>query len=277
MLKKMWQEGQLLWAEFSRTNASTHASSACYFSFLSLVPLLAICISLVTMTGVSQEQVIGFFGLLIPDALKGFANTLISDAFDRSGLALSLSSLTLLWSASKGIKALRSGLNAAYYMKENRNAVLVAIISIVSVLLLGVMLAATMYLMFGNSVLHALANMLPNCKEADALTTALNWLGTFVLGTFAINVCYTFLPAGNRPFLAQLPGAALASVGGALFTLGFHIYVDHFSNFTVLYGSIATVALFLFWMYLTYYILLIGAFTNFHLAARAKRNQRSAR
>lgn len=177
MFTKIWQEGRLLWAEFSRTNASTHASSACYFSFLSLVPLLAICISLVTMTGVSQEQVLGFISLLVPDALKGFVDTLINDAFERSGLALSLSSLTLFWSASKGIKALRGGLNSAYYMEETRNAVLVAIISIVSVLLLGVMLAATVYLMFGNSVLHALASKLPDCKEADALTTMLNWLG----------------------------------------------------------------------------------------------------
>ena len=274
MLKNIWQEGQLLWAEFSKTNASTHASSACYFSFVSLVPLLAICISLVTMTGVSQEQVMGFFGPLIPDALKGFVNTLVGDAFERSGLALSLSSLTLLWSASKGIRALRSGLNAAYRKEETRNAVLVAIISIVTVLLLCVLLAATMYLMFGNSVLHALANMLPNSKKTDALTTAFNWLGTFALGTFALNVCYTYLPAGKRRFVAQLPGAVLASVGGALFTLGFRVYVDHFSNFTVLYGSIATVALFLFWMYLVYYILLIGAFTNCHLASKAKQSQR---
>ena len=47
-----------------------------------------------------------------------------------------------------------------------------------------------------------------------------------------------------------------------MLTVGFHLYVDNFCNFDALYGSIATVALFLFWMYLISYILIACAFIN---------------
>ena len=53
-----------------------------------------------------------------------------------------------------------------------------------------------------------------------------------------------------------------------LVTIGFHVYVDNFCNYDALYGSIATVALFLFWLYIVSYILLLGAFLNRTLAHR---------
>ncbi len=45
------------------------------------------------------------------------------------------------------------------------------------------------------------------------------------------------------------------------------MYVDHFSKFTVLYGSIGTVMLLLMWIYLVSLILIAGAFLNRYLAS----------
>ena len=51
-------------------------------------------------------------------------------------------------------------------------------------------------------------------------------------------------------------------------SFGFRVYVDHIGDVTMLYGSIATIALLLIWMYLISYILLAGGFMNRVVADR---------
>ena len=70
-----------------------------------------------------------------------------------------------------------------------------------------------------------------------------------------------YLPAGDRKFASQLPGAVVVAVAWYLFSLGFHSYVDHVVLFS-LYDSLATVVLFLFWLYWLFNILFFGAFVN---------------
>ena len=266
---RLFAEIRATWRQFSAAQPSTHASSISYYTFLSLVPILALCISLISLAGVDQRAVQDFLAAFVPDALSGLADTLVSDAFDRSGLAFSVSTLSLIWSASKGAKALRAGLNAAYDERENRGAVALAIISILAVVAMGVLIAGAMWMIFGNSVLHSLAQHLPELQVHDSLLELADLIAILTAGMLMFALCYTFLPAGNRSFRAQLPGAACALAGCGALSFGFRVYVDHFSNFTVLYGSIATIALLLFWMYLVFYIVIACAFVNRYLHARA--------
>lgn len=275
-MKDLWQRGSALWAEFSRMNATTYASSICYFSFLSIVPLLALCISLVSIVGIEQQEVVLFFCSLLPDALHDFVKALVEDAFVRSDVAFSVSSITLLWSASKGMKALRRGLNAAYAVEETRNFVHIAVVSIVAVLILGLLLTAVMCLIFSGVVVNVINTLFPDAHVQKGILTTVDLIATMVLGTFGLAACYAFLPAERQRYAAQLPGALCSALACSVFTFGFYIYIDNFSNFTVLYGSIATVAVFLFWMYLVFNILLAGGFINHFLKDMRKGVAKSA-
>lgn len=267
-MKELLRKGKALWGEFSVVGAGTHASSIAYFTFLSLVPLLALCISLVSATGIDQQEVAKLFLSLVPKALEDLVKTLVEDAFERSGIAFSLSTVTLLWSASKGIKALRSGLNATFAVQETRTFVVVAGISIVTVVIMGVLVTAVMYLIFGDSFLHTIAKDTLGLQQQTLLASVLNPAVMLVLGALILSACYAYLPAGMRRFRSQLPGAVLATLACGVFSFGFRLYVDHFGNYTVLYGSIATVALLLVWMYLVSYIIIICGFINRLLAEK---------
>lgn len=250
------------WREFSAIGASTHASSIAYYTFFSVVPLLALCISLITMVGVSEQDIYRAIYAFVPDALHELVRTIVSDAYDRSGLAFSVSTLSLLWSASKGAKALRAGLNSAYGEEETRGALAVVVISIGSVVVMGVLIAAAMRMVFGQSVRQALSNFFPNFQPHENVLELVDLLATLTLGVLLIALCYTLLPAGNRRLKAQFPGAACALAGCGALSYGFRVYVDYMANYTVLYGSIATIAMFLFWMYLVFYIVIAGGFIN---------------
>ena len=262
------RKAKALWAEFSDVSAGTYASSIAYFAFLSLIPLLTLCISIVTMVGLGEHEVAEFFAAMVPDTFNGFAKTLIDDAYRQKGIAFSLSTVTLLWTASKGIRALRNGLNAAYGEQERRGAVAVAAISVGVALLFGILLAATVYLVFGDAVIRVAETLVPGLELHGGVLNVLSTVGVGALGIVALAACYAYLPSGSMRISAQLPGAALASVACGVLSLGFHVYVDNFCNFEALYGSIATVALFLFWLYLSAYILIAGAFLNRTLASR---------
>lgn len=264
----LWRRGKALWAEFSSVGAGTYASSIAFFAFLSLIPLLTLSISLVTFMGIGEEEIARFFVALVPDAFDDFARGLLRDAFRSSGIAFSLSTITLLWSASKGMRALRAGLNATYGEKETRNWFVVVGISILAALILGVLFAVTIYLVFGGAVMRGIEGLAPDLHHQGSVMNALNSTVMAVSGVFALCACYSYLPDGSRRFRAQLPGAVLASLLCGLVTIGFHVYVDNFCNYDALYGSIATVALFLFWLYIVSYILLLGAFLNRTLAHR---------
>lgn len=262
VLKDLLQKGKALWSSFSSIGAGTYASSIAYFTFLSLIPLITLCISLVSIVGIGQVEVAEFFTALVPEALDDFTRTLVGDAFARSGIAFSLSTVTLLWSASKGMRALNSSLNAAYGVKETRNGAAVIVISVLAAAILGVLLAVTIYLVFGGTVMRAISWVAPDLMLNGSVMNVMNSTALAVLGIVVLGAFYTYLPATPRRFTAQLPGAVFASLACGLLIVGFHVYVDNFCNFAELYGSIATVALFLLWIYLVAYILIAGGFVN---------------
>ena len=59
-----------------------------------------------------------------------------------------------------------------------------------------------------------------------------------------------------------MPGAVLAAAAWLALSFGFRIYVDHSTRFTLFYGSFTTIALFLFWLYCIFLILLAGGLVN---------------
>lgn len=261
-MKRLIKKVLTLWDEFTTVNAETYASSMAYFTFLALVPSLALCIALVSTIGVSEQDVLDLLAKVIPDALEDLVTALVGDAFERSGIAFSLSSVTLIWTASKGIKALRNGLNATFDVKETRSSLAVIVISIAAALLLGAMTSGSMYLVFSDSVLDLLARIAPDLQLPSSFKSAVNPLLILIYNILMLDLSYAFLPAGTRRLKTQLPGAIVASIGIVVLSFGFRIYVDFFGNYTLLYGSIATVALLLIWIYLVSFVLLIGAFIN---------------
>lgn len=244
-----------------KIDLDSHASSIAFFSFLSLVPLLTLCISLVSVLGISEEEVILFFTSMVPEALSGLIASLVKDAFAQSGLAFSISTLSLVWTASKGMRVLRKSLNAVYDTEETRGAVRVMISSIVATVALGLMLAAMMYHVFSGVAKQFLENLIPSLHFVD-VSTMLGVVDTVGFCIIVLTACYAYIPAGKRKLKTQLPGAVIASLSFFVLSLGFRLYVEHMSDSASIYGSLATVALFLYWLYLMSYIIIAGGLIN---------------
>jgi len=91
-----------------------------------------------------------------------------------------------------------------------------------------------------------------------SVIVVLKWLITIAMLFFAISFIYYFAPAKRRHFRFISAGSTLATILIIIITLGFNFYVDNFSKYNVLYGSIGTLLVVLLWIYFNSFSMLIG-------------------
>ena len=140
----------------SRQNIGIHAAGAGYFIVLSIFPLLVLILALLRYTGLQVERLTDLLEGFLPNALMPAAKRLIVSTYQNtSGAVISLSALTGLWSASRGVYGLLTGLNAIYRVPESRGYFYTRGISMVYTVLFLLMLLITLVLnVFGTSLLQ---------------------------------------------------------------------------------------------------------------------------
>lgn len=264
-------------AEYSRRlkemQISIHASHACYFLVLSLFPALVLVLGLLRYTALEAADLMDLLDGLVPDVLEPYIWRLISSTYSNtSKLVVSASAVTALWSASRGILGLRNGLNAVYGVEEKRAWIVTRGISALYTFLFLLVILLTLVLhVFGNTI----EQMIHHTGDPRFLQW-LDWidLSFFVLvGAQTLLFCVTFmaLPCRRNGFRESLPGALFASVGWMGFSALFSLYVENFTRYTNIFGSVYAVALGMLWLYMCVSIVFYGAALNRFLMEKQKK------
>jgi membrane protein len=92
---------------------------------------------------------------------------------------------------------------------------------------------------------------------------------------FTISFIYYLAPAKASKFRFISAGSTLATVLALGASIGFNFYVQNFSSYNALYGSIGTLLIVLVWIYFNSIILLIGFELNASIYSAGKENPRS--
>ena len=247
-----------------------HAAGAGYFIVLSVFPLLVLILSLLRYTGLQVQTLTDLVAGFLPQALIPSAKRLIVSTYrNTSGAVISLSAVTGLWSASRGIYGLLTGLNAIYGVKESRGYFYTRGISVVYTFLFLLMLLATLLLnVFGTTLLQWLP--LENLTLVSLLWDLVDWrfVLMLLLQTGLFSAMFMALPNRKNTFRQSLPGALLASVGWLVFSDLYSIYVEHFSGYANIFGSVYAVALSMLWLYFCISIVFYGGALNQYLISR---------
>lgn len=251
---------------------SLHAANAGYFIILSVFPAMVLLLGLLRYTDLDPYDLLAMLEGVLPDALLPHAERFIINTYDgASGTVIGVSAVTALWSASRGIYGLLTGLNAIYRVGEDRGFFFTRFISVVYTFLFLLVLILTLVLhVFGTTII----DMLP----PDALwglldgIVDLRFFLLLFLQTALFTAMFMVFPNRRNRFADSLPGALLASIGWLVFSDAFSIYVTHFSNYANLYGSVYAVALSMLWLYFCLSIVFYGGALNHYLMEREKKN-----
>jgi len=252
----------------SQQKIGIHAAGAGYFIVLSVFPLLVLLLALLRYTGLQVDTLTDLISAYLPDALIPSAKRLILSTYrNTSGAVVSLSAITGLWSASRGIYGLLTGLNAIYGVSESRGYLYTRSISVLYTFLFLLMLLATLVLnVFGATLLQAIH--FDNLTLLQFLWELVDWrfLLMLLLQTCLFSAMFMALPNRHNTFRSSLPGALLASVGWLVFSDLYSIYVENFSGYANIYGSVYAVALSMLWLYFCISIVFYGGALNHYLA-----------
>ena len=256
-----------LFRQIRSLHITTYAGYASFFMVLAVFPTLVLILGLLRHTALEPADLLELMEGFLPDALRNYAWNLIADCYANTSRTLvSLSALTALWSAGKGIYGLMKGLNAVYGVENHRGWLRTRLLCAVYMVLLLLVLLLTLVLrVFGTTLVAYLHH---RGGKLSWMATQLLGLRYFVLvavQTVLFSALFMYLPGRNNGFLESLPGALFSSFGWMMVSGIFSIYVEKFSGYSTTYGSMGAGVLAMLWLYFCVNTLFFGGVLNRYL------------
>lgn len=253
VFQKMLKEG----------NIGAHASSAAFFMFLSIIPIVMIVCALLQYAPAVQIELWSYVSnTVIPEKITDFLKNIINTYQGNPMTLVSVSAIITVWSASKGMLAIIRGMNAVYEIKESRNYVMLRLRALVyTVFFLVSILMSIGLLVFGNTVVELLHPSFSVIGRIWGWLRPLRHVIVACILSLAFCTFYCLLPNNRLPWRQQLPGAVLAAVFWIIYSFAFSVYIDYFNGFSM-YGSLTTVIIVMIWLYFCMYIFFCGALMN---------------
>ena len=248
-------------------NVGVYAAQASFFIIIAAVPFIMLLLSVLNLVlPVELAAVEEVILTVVPPSMQEVFLRIAIELFGKSGSVsiISITAVTTLWLSSRGVMALYQGLNTVYHA-DIRNYFYVRALSVIYTFLFLLVIAFSIVVfVFGGTVQSVLI------RYAPPLGRILSWLlkarGAILFGMLTVffAMLYTFLPR-KKPhlkFLKQLPGAVAAAAGWMIFTYIYTIYIENFSNYSYVYGSLTAVVFLMLWLYFCMNIFMFGAQLN---------------
>lgn len=243
---------------------SAFAGQAALFIIISFFPFIMLLISLIQFLPFTLEEVQQFTVDFLSPTLNDFLVSIIKEIISKSSISIiSITSVTVLWSASKGFLAIIRGLNSVYSVNEKRGYVKLRLTTVLYTIVTLVIILVTLgLLVFGSTINNWIVELIPQLSQMSPVTLTVRWLiGLCMLILFFMFI-YTVIPERKTRFVNELPGAVFSSFGWLIFSGLYSFYIDNLANYSYIYGSLTTVVLLLLWLYFCMYILFLGAAIN---------------
>ncbi|HEX3883384.1 MAG TPA: YihY/virulence factor BrkB family protein [Stellaceae bacterium] len=268
--RRWWTTLGRVWTAIGTDHISIMAAGTAYYLILALVPGMTALVLTYGLIAdpVTIERHIGALSDVMPgEALKLISDqlhTLVSAPSEKLGIGLVISVLFALWSAASGTIGLMQALTVAYEGEESRGFLHFYGVAMGLTVGLVLFVVAALLLIAG---VPAAAAELPMPEFWRQFLPLARWPMLALLAVLGLGTLYRVAPSRDRPkwdFLrAGTVAASLLWLGGSA---GFSYYVAHFGSYDRTYGSLGAVAILLVWLYVSAYIVLVGAELNGELS-----------
>ena len=257
---------QVIYFFFGEVQASAlvnRASSLAYSFMLAFFPATIFLITLIPFIPISnfQDHLLDLIATILPsNAYLAFQQT-IEDIIKRPHPSLlSFGFLTALYFATSGIHKLMQDFNKSSLKVEKRTWLKRRVIALGLTVGISIALLIAIALMIvGQTVVGVIQSHLNNGGDFWIyLVKFSRWIIVVAIFFVAISLLYRYGPANKEKWKFLNTGSVLATALAILTSIGFGYYINHFSSYNKLYGSIGTLIVLMIWLYLNSFIILIG-------------------
>jgi membrane protein len=248
-------------AEFSDDHCAQYASSIAYHVLFSIFPLaivLAAVFGLVVQATGTRADVVDSIAGYVPLSSSGdqtFRNLLEGATGGLSALGL-LGLVGVFYAASGMMGSIRLALNQAWDVDDYRPFLKGKLVDVSLVLAAAGLGLLSVGLTVAVRVVGDAAGSVPG---GSWVRFVLAVLVPFVTSTAVVLFLYRVVPAASVRLADALPGAVSTSVVFVLLENLFALYVQHFTNYNAVYGSLGAIIAFMFFVYLCSLAFLLGA------------------
>lgn len=237
-----------------------------FFGFLAIFPAIMALISIYgfVMDPQEIEEQVSKISSMLPvqthEILQYRVDQFIKSTGESLGWGTVFAILLGIWIGNIGTKSLFRGINIAYETKSHRG------ILKHNGLTLLFTFGAIILIILSAALIVAFPSIIEQIGLPDNIERLISWLRWLIMGLIlvgSIGLIYRFGPERKRPtFHWVIPGAVLATILWLLASWAFSFYIRHFWNLGEIYGSLSAVVFLMLWLFISTFIILLGAELN---------------
>jgi membrane protein len=254
--------------EFKHDDITDRAAALTYFGVLALFPAMLVLVSVLGLLGKSAtQQVLNNVAQIAPGGVHTFLNGVVTQVQGKAGIAGIAGIIGLLvafWSASGYVAAFMRASNAIYDVDEGRPIWKTVPIRVVTTLALVIMLliAAAIVILTG-PIANQVGSAFGIGHAAVLIWDIVKWPVLVIIVSVMLSLLYKASPNIRQPRFRWISAGGVLAVILWLIASGlFAVYVSFSGSYNKTYGSLATVIIFLVWLWITNIAILLGAEFN---------------
>jgi membrane protein len=262
-----WEVLKRVYGKTSANHLSLLSAAVAYYAFLSIAPLLLAIVLTYGLIGDPQlvaENVRSLITVVPREAAKLIFDQLmaiVTTTKPAVGFGLLIALAFAVYGATRASSATIEALNIIYEEKESRSIFSFYRVS------LGITFSAVLVVVVGvltASVIGFLEALTSGWGPiAIFLTKAITWIVAGMFASLIFALIYRFGPHRRKARWRWLTaGSVTATILWLLATLGVSFYVSEFGNYNETYGSLGAVVVLQLWLYVSAYVVLLGAQLN---------------
>lgn len=240
------------------------AAEMAYFLLFAFFPFLIVLFVLLSYVQIDIAALADFLNQLLPEDIANLVLGIVREVTANKNLALlSIGVLTAFWAAINGTKALILGVNVAYDNPPTKGFFRPYLIAMIATI--GIPLIVVITLVFqvaGETITRFIETYF---TKLDLILWVLRKLGTVIplvaTGLYFL-LFYRIAPNVRVRFRDVIFGTVFTTIAWFAASSAFSVYINQFANYSRFYGSIGSVIILLFWLYITSMMILLGAEIN---------------
>lgn len=257
---------------YSKKRIARASAALSYYLTMTIFPMIICLYSLLGMSHRSAIEVLELAEDFLAAETVIFIHTFLDYVASAHSHAMLIAGLTvLLSSASAGIRTVQATIGEIQGGQRFQGLTDFVFSVIFSAIFLAAMYFAILVILTGQEFLAFVSRIFPFIDPGSSW----KWIRFLILGGIELVIFWGVYEASKRRSdkYSTIPGALVATVGTVAMSFAFSVFIGASTRYPLVYGSLASMILLMFWLYLCCQIIYIGAAFNVVLRNRKRRGE----
>lgn len=239
------------------------ASALAYNLMLAIFPGIIFLFTLIPYVPLNnfQDKLLSVLETVMPDnAYKAFQGTIVDIIKNQNGQLLSFGFLSAMYFATNGVSNLMNAFNKSSLTAETRSWLKRRWVALeLTILIAFSFIVCVAILILGQKLIGFTKHQLHGTGTLWIFLLAVSkWVIVVLTFFVTVSILYRYAPAHKQRWDFLSAGSIMATLLAIVTSLGFSFYINHFSSYNKVYGSIGTLIVTMIFLYLNSLIVLLG-------------------